>query len=284
MYIEKDKRELPKAYPFDIGYFIAKREDNTPESYHWHSFLEITYVEEGKGCFYVNGKTYEMEAGDVIIFNQTEPHGWRARDEKMVLLVLVFSPQFIADKTNLFDEDYLIPFKERGSYFKNKVAKKEQHTPSIATLLKNIYEENQKKALGFRLMIKVEILHILTILIRHYEVEGEARELLSKQGKEMRRLEEAFHYIKDNYTRKITLEAVAQIACMSPSYFSSYFKKVTGQSFKEYVIAMRLKRAEELLSTTTMSSLEVANSCGFSNMANFYHLYKKYKGHTPKET
>ena len=284
MYIEKDERELPKAYPFDIGYFIAKREDNTPESYHWHSFLEITYVEEGKGCYYVNGKTYEMEAGDVIIFNQTEPHGWRTRDEKMVLLVLVFSPEFIADKTNLFDEDYLIPFKERGSYFKNKVVKEEQHTTSIATVLKNIYEENQNKALGFRLMIKVEILRILTLLIRHYEVEGEARELLSKQGKQMRRLEEAFGYMKDNYTQKITLEAVAQVACMSPSYFSSYFKKVTGQSFKEYVIAMRLKRAEELLSTTTMSSLEVANSCGFSNMANFYHLYKKYKGHTPKET
>lgn len=281
MYIKKDEKALNKDYPFEIQRFIATKELNRPNAFHWHSFFEITYVETGKGYYYVNGKSYYMESGDIIIFNHIEPHGWEVIDEDMTMLVATFSSDFISERTSLFDYDYLIPFMERGSNFKNKIGKEEAYTEEIATILKNIDRENQQEDLGFQLMIKADVLRILTILIRHYERKKDARGLLSKKKIEMKRLEEVFTYIKGHYTDKMTLEEIAQVACMSPNYFSFYFKKVTGRTFKEHVVELRLQRAEELLKTTEMSVLEIATACGFSNMSNFYRLYKKHRSLSP---
>ena len=39
----------------------------------------------------------------------------------MKLLVMIFSPEFVAEKISIFDTEYLKPFVERGSNFKNRV-------------------------------------------------------------------------------------------------------------------------------------------------------------------
>ena len=59
-----------------------------------------------------------MGKGDIIIFNNVEPHGWKLLDEDMELLVMIFSPEFVAEKLSFFDSGYLKPFVERGSNFK----------------------------------------------------------------------------------------------------------------------------------------------------------------------
>ena len=59
-----------------------------------------------------------MEAGDLIIFNNTEPHGWIGTEEDMHLLVMIFQPEFVSDKLDVSGEDYLRPFAERGGNFK----------------------------------------------------------------------------------------------------------------------------------------------------------------------
>ncbi len=92
----------------------------------------------------------------------------------------------------------------------------------------------------------------------------------------MRRIEEALYYINSHFTEKISLEEAASAACMSPNYFSSYFKKVSHYGFSEYVTKLRLEKVKEMEKTTDLTMYEIAMACGFSNMSNFYRLYKKY--------
>ena len=54
-------------------------------------------------------------------------------------------------------------------------------------------------------------------------------------------------YIEDHYTESLTLDVLAQYVHMNSSYFSSYFKKQTGENFKEYLNKVRLGHALELL-------------------------------------
>jgi len=70
---------------------------------------------------------------------------------------------------------------------------------------------------------------------------------------------------------------------MSSNYFSSYFRKVTGISFSEYVTRIRISRARELLRDTDKSVTEIAMECGFHNISNFYRLYKKHVGKPPRD-
>ena len=132
-------------------------------------------------------------------------------------------------------------------------------------------------------MIKANVLRILTMLIRTYQDKTKSGEMLKEKKNAMKRLEQAFAYINDHYCEKITLEEVASSVYMSANYFSSYFRKVTNISFSDYVTRMRINHARELLREGKGNVTEIAMECGFNNISNFYRLYKKHVGKTPKD-
>lgn len=280
MRIYRDNTILDKEFPFAINQFQLNKVDNCKDSFHWHNYCEISYVESGSGSYFVNGRQYEMQKGDLIIFNNVEPHGWIVESEHMIMTVLIFGTELVSN----LHYDYLKPFVERGSNFKNKIDKEELFTTNIVEMLKEIYSENSEQNQGHRLLILADILRILTLLIRFYQKDlepGKATESLTDKKYNMKRLEEAFQYINSHYTEKITLKEVAESVFMSENYFSFYFKKITDTSFMDYVTSLRLMRVNELMKTTDMSMYEIAMESGFHNMANFYRIYKKHVGALP---
>lgn len=125
MRLERDSIPLDKEFPFQISEVELNPSNSHPGTWHWHSYFEITWVLEGKGNYFVNGQEYTMEENDIIIFNNVEPHGWKLLGGRMKLLVMIFSPEFVAEKISTFDTEYLRPFVERGTNFKNRVGHEE---------------------------------------------------------------------------------------------------------------------------------------------------------------
>lgn len=283
MKLVRDNIPLEREFPFRISQVVLNHENSSPDTFHWHSYFEITCVQKGQGRYFVNGQEYSMDEGDIIIFNNVEPHGWKLLGEDMHLLVMVFSPEFVAEKLSVFDSEYLKPFVERGSNFKNRIGKEETVSHEIRKSIREIYKESEEKREGYRLMIKANVLRILTVLIRAYQDESKSGEMLKEKKNAMKRLEQAFAYIDSHYCEKITLDEVAASAFMSSNYFSSYFRKVTNISFSDYVTRLRIMHARELLRDTDKSVTEIALACGFNNISNFYRLYKKHIGKPPGE-
>lgn len=283
MRLVRDTIPLEKEFPFQISEVILNSGNSHPDTFHWHSYFEITCVQKGRGRYFVNGQEYEMDEGDIIIFNNVEPHGWLLLEEDMQLLVMVFSPEFIAEKMSFFDHGYLKPFVERGSNFRNKIGHEEPVSHEIRKGIREIYGEWTEQKVGYHLMIKSNVLRILTMLIRAYQDENKSDEMLKEKQNAMKRLEQAIAYIDAHYREKITLDEVAASAYMSSTYFSTYFRKVTGISFSDYVTRLRIFHARELLKDTQRSVTEIAMECGFHNLSNFYRLYKKHVGRPPRE-
>lgn len=283
MKLVRDNIPLEKDFPFQISEVVLNHENSHPDTFHWHSYFEITCVQSGTGHYFVNGKEYTMDEGDIIIFNNVEPHGWKLKGDDMHLLVMVFSPEFVAEKLSVFDSEYLKPFVERGSNFRNRIGREEAVSHEIRKGIREIYTEWEEKKEGYPLMIKANILRILTILIRAYQDDSKSGEMLKEKKNAMKRLEQAFVYIDDHYSEKLTLDEVAAAAFMSSTYFSSYFRKVTNISFSEYVTRLRISHARELLRDREKSVTEIALECGFHNISNFYRMYKKYVGKAPRE-
>lgn len=283
MRLERDTIPLDKDFPFQISEVKLTPQNSRPGTWHWHSYFEITCVLEGKGNYFVNGQEYTMEENDIIIFNNVEPHGWKLIGGNMRLLVMIFSPEFVAEKISVFDTEYLKPFVERGSNFKNRVGREESVNAEIRTSIQEIYQEWNERREGYPLMIKANVLRILTMLIRTYQDKTKSGEMLREKKNAMKRLEQAFSYIDEHYCEKITLDEVAASVYMSSNYFSSYFRKVTNISFSDYVTRMRLNHARELLREGRGSVTEIAMECGFNNISNFYRLYKKHIGKLPKD-
>lgn len=279
MVITKDAIELNPEFPFMIMDQTLYEKDNREDTFHWHSYCEITYIRRGRGYYFVNGERYEVNKGDLIIFNNVELHGWQVGEESMEVVVMIFPTEFVAVPFTMFDNDYLKPFLERGGNFRNKIEAGEENAAQIVRTMEDIEREWQEGGVGYRLMIKAQVLRILTLLIRHYQKNAADKKgglRLRDKKKSMRRIEEALYYINAHFTEKISLEETAAIACMSPNYFSSYFKKVSHYGFSEYVTKLRLEKVKEMEKTTDLTMNEIAMACGFSNMSNFYRLYKKY--------
>jgi len=278
MYFKKTIIELDSDFPLRLmDATIAPSEGEM--FYHWHDCVEISYVRSGRGRYLVEGREYTMEPGDVIVFNNLEPHGWEAfPPEPMIQPVLVFDPSLIwAGEVNLFDYQYIKPFTQRGTNFSNKLPGKHPGTVKIINLLVQIEEEYKNKETGYKLMIKAKLLNIITILIRYFQDSNKSLDNIHVKQEHLIRLESVLHYIKNNYQNDIRLNEVANIAFMNSNYFSAFFKKTIGLSFKEYIIKLRLNHASELL-CSNMSVIEAATESGFNSISNFYKAHAKYYG------
>ena len=98
-----------------------------------------------------------------------------------------------------------------------------------------------------------------------------------------RRVLKVKNYIAKNYTEEIRLNTLADIAGMSPSAFSRFFKSHTGRTLSEYIIEQRLGYASRMLVDTTNSVAEICYACGFNNLSNFNRIFKKKKNCSPTE-
>jgi AraC-like DNA-binding protein len=131
-------------------------------------------------------------------------------------------------------------------------------------------------------------MQFLTILYELSKCEG-ARPLASSSfakvevSSDSRRIQKVKTFIDQNYRYEIRLPQVADIAGMSPSAFSRFFKLHTGRNLSDYIIDLRLGYASRMLVDSTHSIAEISFNCGFNNLSNFNRIFKKRKGCSPSE-
>ena len=92
---------------------------------------------------------------------------------------------------------------------------------------------------------------------------------------------QAMKYVEEHYRDKILLDQVAEKVGLNPVYFSTLFKKETGDNFSTYLINFRMEKAKELLATTSKSVSAIAEECGYPEQKYFSQQFKKVVGVKP---
>jgi len=93
----------------------------------------------------------------------------------------------------------------------------------------------------------------------------------------------AKRYVQQHYQEPITLEDVCEATGFSVSYFSSLFKKETGEGFAKYLTRIRMEEAKTLLRETGLPVTEICEKVGYSDRKHFTHTFKKTVGLNPAE-
>ena len=93
----------------------------------------------------------------------------------------------------------------------------------------------------------------------------------------------AKQYIQKNYATPLTLEEVAAATGFSVNYFSTLFKKETGEGFAKYLARIRMEEAKSLLRETRYSVSEVCNRVGYGDTKHFTRTFRQETGITPGE-
>ena len=93
----------------------------------------------------------------------------------------------------------------------------------------------------------------------------------------------AIEYMESNYDSIITTEKLSSLCMMSNTNFRRLFKEQCGVSPIEYLLKIRIARATELITQTSMSISEIAYRCGYKDVEHFCRTYKKRTGITASE-
>ncbi|MFC7055034.1 helix-turn-helix transcriptional regulator [Enterococcus alcedinis] len=88
-------------------------------------------------------------------------------------------------------------------------------------------------------------------------------------------------YMENNYAKEISIEQLATLYYVSPTYLSKIFKDLTGVSPINYLIQIRLKNAHQMLEKQDLTVKEVAKAVGYEDAYHFSKSFKKHFGISP---
>jgi len=97
----------------------------------------------------------------------------------------------------------------------------------------------------------------------------------------LRRLNLAREYLYANYDKNVSLESLANYACLSVNHLLRTFKLAYNQSPHQYLIQIRLQRAQSLLAKTEYPVYEIVNMVGFKCPSSFIRLFRNRYQTTP---
>ncbi|HAH87374.1 MAG TPA: hypothetical protein DCL60_08385 [Armatimonadetes bacterium] len=124
----------------------------------------------------------------------------------------------------------------------------------------------------------MSVLGLMLIQHRNAEQDDNPERLKSR-----RNILRAERYIVENYSNDMTIDELASIANLSPSYFTNLFKAILGKPPIEYLIDHRIAEAKRLMLETDCSISQVAHMVGYDDEHYFSYLFKRREGVSPSE-
>ncbi|UJF32559.1 AraC family transcriptional regulator [Paenibacillus hexagrammi] len=95
-----------------------------------------------------------------------------------------------------------------------------------------------------------------------------------------RQVGQAIRYLELQFTQSVSIEQLARTVGYHRTHFCKMFKQVTGYSPMQYLLKIRMERAEQLLATS-MTIDQVAASVGYNDALYFSKLFHKWSGSAP---
>jgi AraC-like DNA-binding protein len=273
--------ELEKISYDDNGGFRADYISDTDGFWHFHPEYEIVLNTESSGTRIVGDSVEIFDNYDLVLIGGNIPHCWNyyrneksKPKEKGVMLHFKLSSlgEALLSQHELYSVRKLLMDSERGIIFSVEDARK-----SELHLVSMVHNKGVEKMISFFNVLKI----MCSSDKRGMLCTENYKKTFDERGN--KKMTDIFNYVRENYSKPITLEKVSTIARMSPFAFSRYFKKYAGSGFVEYLNKVRMNKAGHLLRETKYQVHEIAYQCGFSSISNFNKQFRRTEGLAPRD-
>ena len=147
----------------------------------------------------------------------------------------------------------------------------------LFSLVKNIWEIKEEPEVGMLRYLTVRLLHGLMML----PCENELDTYFTRS--QIAIVREAEALIMRDLSRRISAKEMADRFGISESSFKLYVKGILGDSYLSYFRKKRMEKAAELLESTSLKVIEVANAVGYENQGKFAKVFAEEYGVAPLE-
>ena len=257
---------------FHISHFINEEHSNRHSRLpHIHDdFLELFYVYGGTGRYMVDGHSYDIREGDIVICNAGVLHGENPSDPRQVrsYSVGISHVALLGLKDNTLCEPDVCPVLSCGLL--------QQQVGEMFRLIYLLSSDQQHLA---------DICNCLAsalVLLAH--------ELLQSRDKHKQCLsanetsvtaERVRQYLDEHFREALTLPDIGKALNISEYYLAHIFKDAFDSPPMQYVMKRRIGEAQNLLSDTDMSITDITYHLGFSSVSHFTSSFSRYVGTSP---
>lgn len=248
----------------------SKRKNNVSMQYpHFHEHFEIYYLLYGHRKYFVNGSSFDVKEGNVImipknVFHKSTVSSLCKENETHERFLLSFYEDRVPKELlQCFEHIYYeIPAYEK------------KHFENLLFEMENEFYINDCYSSPVTTSILIELLAILCRLPKKQSIYTPP---LTTDPNVL----SACKYIEKNYCKDIDLKTVASEFHFSKEHFSRIFKKNVGIGFNEYLNTIRINKAKELLSDTDNSITKISELSGFNDSNYFSTTFKRITSITP---
>lgn len=275
------RHDLDPAFPLAI---LEYRAPGSGDPMHWHDHLEIALVLDGGGRFRIGGRTLPAAPGDIFFIDDSQPHvALGEHDGGLRLLLVLFRSELIAGAgCRELDMGYLAPFRVDGRTSSPRLPGDTTLAREVAPVLTELWAIHERHDPSERQLMDATLRRVLALVNRgHATRSGTPPPRSGDAPREL--IRPVLAYIDGHRREPVSLGDAAEVVHVSPSRIRHVFKDVTGIGFKEYVTHVRIAEAKRLLLTTDLSVAEVAHAVSYTNLHQFYKVFRRSSSMSPAE-
>lgn len=235
--------------------------DQISGKFHFHSHLELFFVDEGEVDVFINDKTKRLKKGEMSVTLSYDAHAYHSVGKSRSSLLII--PPHLC-------EEFISEIKNKRIIDPFLVDK-----ATVAEIKQNY--DNLICSKGNKLKIQGYIYVMLGILSQHIAFTGGAGTANSDLSSKI------ILYLNENYKNDVTLSSIASAFGYNPSYISRYFKECFNIGLNHYLKVIRLKNAVMLMQEKKHNITFCAMESGFNSMCTFYRAFYEEFGCTPKD-
>ena len=279
MYIEEFTHRQIMAERF-YEYHHYRNDSPITVDFHEHAFYEIYIFISGNVNYIIEGRTYDLRPGDVLLTNNSDIHRPEILPSQYPYerIVIWLNNAFFNGLLDI-GEDLTACFKDAANRDYRLFRPNASQLLKIQDTCRVIEQERSVNRLGSRVMAFSSIMEILVLISRaYYEISDSAQHGVT----ENQQINQIVAYINNHYHEDLSLESLSSKFYLSKYYLSHKFKQFTGLSLYQFILKKRLTIARNML-MRGKTVTETYTECGFNDYSNFLKAFKQEFGEKPSQ-
>ena len=247
---------------------------------HNHDFYEMNIVLNGIGCHQIESAKFTVKAGDVFVIPPMTVHAYYNTEHLEVYHILLKKELIMNNQAEAINVSGYLQLMEIEPFLRQNCSESmflhlnHSQLAEIKNELKFIEETGpfgQECLEALRIHTTWKIIYYLSHLLNKQN-KGEEKVIKFKQ-----QILNTLEYLHQHFSKKITINSLAERVYLSRSTFIRSFQAFCGCPPIQYLTKYRTQTAINLLENSTMSKTEIAHFCGFYDLSHMERSIKTYE-------
>lgn len=262
---------------FKIFHLVDK--GMTPIGFHFHDFHKILLLMKGNVSYCVEGRTYDLQADDIVFVPAGEVHRPVLHDTAIYERIIIYISKDYLNTYRTDDYDLaqcLIEAHQKQSHVLRVPAFGTTKLGQIVRELEQSLDSNEYANELYHNLLFLEFMIQLNRVAIHDGIE-----YLSNSSSNKKMID-VIDYLNEHLTDDLSIDFLAETFYLSRYHLMHAFKEETGYTIGNYLSTKRLLLARDRIRQGEPIT-NVCYECGFRNYSTFSRAYKKNFGCSPRE-